>query len=260
MVEIHPSAVVNPKAQLGENVKIGPFAIIEEEVIIGDGTQVGPHAIIASGTTLGKNCKIHAGAVIGTEPQDLKFSNEKTFVEIGDNTTVREYATVNRGTSHSYYTRVGSNCLLMAYSHVAHDCQIGNNVTIANSVNMAGHVIIGDFVGIGGLTAIHQFVHIGPHAFIGGGLRVSQDVPPFVLAAGEPLRYAGLNVVGLRRRGFTREQIDLMKKAYHVVYRENLKLKDALQKIEQEMELTSEIKTIVDFIKEAERGIIRPEK
>ncbi len=260
MVEIHPSAVVNPKAQLGENVKIGPFAIIEEEVIIGDGTQVGPHAIIANGTTLGKNCKIHAGAVIGTEPQDLKFSNEKTFVEIGDNTTVREYATVNRGTSHSYYTRVGSNCLLMAYSHVAHDCQIGNNVTIANSVNMAGHVIIGDFVGIGGLTAIHQFVHIGPHAFIGGGLRVSQDVPPFVLAAGEPLRYAGLNVVGLRRRGFTREQIDLMKKAYHVVYRENLKLKDALQKIEQDMELTPEIKTIVDFIKEAERGIIRPEK
>ncbi len=260
MVQIHPSAIVHPKAKLGTNVVVAPHAIIEEETEIGDGSVIGPHAIIAAGSTLGKNCKISAGAVIGTEPQDLKFGQEKTFVSIGDNTTVREYATVNRGTLHSYYTRVGKNCLLMAYSHVAHDCQIGDNVVIANSVNMAGHVIIGNYVGIGGLTAIHQFVHIGPHAFIGGGLRVSQDIPPYVLAAGEPLRYAGLNVVGLRRRGFTKEQLDLIKKAYNVLYRENLTLKKAIQKIEDTFEHTSEIEIILQFLKGSERGIIRPEK
>ncbi|HHE54789.1 MAG TPA: acyl-ACP--UDP-N-acetylglucosamine O-acyltransferase, partial [Caldithrix abyssi] len=239
---------------------IGPYAIIEKEVSIGDGSQIGPHAVIASGATLGKNCRVFKGAVIATEPQDLKFSNEKTFVEIGDNTTIREFATVNRATSHSYYTRVGSNCLLMAYSHVAHDCQIGNFCTIANSVNMAGHVIIGDYVGIGGLTAIHQFVHIGDYSFIGGGLRVSQDVPPYILAAGEPIRFAGLNAVGLRRRGFTREQLNLLKQAYHIVYRENLKLKEAIQKIEQTLEQTAEIQKIVEFLKQSERGIIRPER
>ncbi|MCD6376026.1 MAG: acyl-ACP--UDP-N-acetylglucosamine O-acyltransferase [Caldisericaceae bacterium] len=260
MVEIHPTAVVHPEAKLGVEVKIGPYAIIEKEVSIGDGSQIGPHAVIASGATLGKNCRVFKGAVIATEPQDLKFSNEKTFVEIGDNTTIREFATVNRATSHSYYTRVGSNCLLMAYSHVAHDCQIGNFCTIANSVNMAGHVIIGDYVGIGGLTAIHQFVHIGDYSFIGGGLRVSQDVPPYILAAGEPIRFAGLNAVGLRRRGFTREQLNLLKQAYHIVYRENLKLKEAIQKIEQTLEQTAEIQKIVEFLKQSERGIIRPER
>lgn len=260
MVEIHPTAIVDPDAQLGVDVKIGPYAIIEKEVTIGDGSQIGPHAVVANGATLGKNCRVFKGAVIATEPQDLKFANEKTFVEIGDNTTIREFATVNRATSHSYYTRVGNNCLLMAYSHVAHDCQIGNFCTIANSVNMAGHVIIGDYVGIGGLTAIHQFVHIGAHSFIGGGLRVSQDVPPFILAAGEPIRFAGLNAVGLRRRGFTREQLDLLKQAYHIIYRENLKLKEAIQKIEQTLEQTPEVQLIVEFLKQSERGIIRPER
>ncbi|MHB2148853.1 acyl-ACP--UDP-N-acetylglucosamine O-acyltransferase [Calditrichota bacterium LG25] len=260
MVEIHPTAIVDPRAQLGVDVKIAPYAVVEKDVVIGDGTQIGPHAVIANGARLGKNCRVFTGAVISTEPQDLKFADEKTFVEIGDNTTIREFATVNRATSHSYYTRVGSNCLLMAYSHIAHDCQIGNFCTIANSVNMAGHVIIGDFVGIGGLTAIHQFVHIGDHAFIGGGLRVSQDIPPFILAAGEPIRFAGLNAVGLRRRGFSREQLDLMKKAYHIVYRENLRLKDAIERIEQSLELTAEVKKIVEFLKNSERGIIRPER
>ncbi|MHB2152888.1 acyl-ACP--UDP-N-acetylglucosamine O-acyltransferase [Calditrichota bacterium GD2] len=260
MVEIHPTAIVDPKAQLGADVKIAPYAVVEKDVVIGDGTQIGPHAVIANGARMGKNCRVFTGAVISTEPQDLKFADEKTFVEIGDNTTIREFATVNRATSHSYYTRVGSNCLLMAYSHIAHDCQIGNFCTIANSVNMAGHVIIGDYVGIGGLTAIHQFVHIGDHAFIGGGLRVSQDIPPFILAAGEPIRFAGLNAVGLRRRGFSREQLDLMKKAYHIVYRENLRLKDAIERIEQSLELTAEVKKIVEFLKNSERGIIRPER
>ncbi|APF19359.1 acyl-ACP--UDP-N-acetylglucosamine O-acyltransferase [Caldithrix abyssi] len=260
MVEIHPTAIVDPKAQLGADVKIAPYAVVEKDVVIGDGTQIGPHAVIANGARMGKNCRVFTGAVISTEPQDLKFADEKTFVEIGDNTTIREFATVNRATSHSYYTRVGSNCLLMAYSHIAHDCQIGNFCTIANSVNMAGHVIIGDYVGIGGLTAIHQFVHIGDHAFIGGGLRVSQDIPPFILAAGEPIRFAGLNAVGLRRRGFSREQLDLMKKAYHIVYRENLRLKEAIERIEQSLELTAEVKKIVEFLKNSERGIIRPER
>ncbi len=260
LVEIHPTAIVHPEAQLGENVTIGPFTVIEKEVAIGDGTQIGPHVVIANGATLGKNCRVFTGAVIATEPQDLKFANEKTFVEIGDNTTIREYATVNRATSHSYYTRVGKNCLLMAYSHIAHDCQIGDFCTIANSVNMAGHVIIGNYVGIGGLTAIHQFVHIGDHSFIGGGLRVSQDIPPFILAAGEPIRFAGLNAVGLRRRGFTREQLDLMKQAYHIIYRENLKLKEAIEKIEKTLQPTDEVQTIVEFLKNSERGIIRPER
>ena len=260
MVEIHPTAIVDPEAQLGVDVKIGPYAIIEKEVVIGDGSRIGPHALIASGATLGKNCRVFSGAVIATEPQDLKFSNEKTFVEIGDNTTIREFATVNRATSYSYYTRVGNNCLLMAYSHVAHDCHIGNYCTIANSVNMAGHVIIGNYVGIGGLTAIHQFVHIGDHAFIGGGLRVSQDVPPFILAAGEPIRFAGLNAVGLRRRGFTRHQLDILKQAYHIIYRQNLKLKEAIEKIEQTLEPSAEVQKIVEFLKQSERGIIRPER
>jgi len=257
LTQIHESAVVHPEAQLGTDVVVGPFAIIEKEVQIGDKTEIGPHAIIADGTTIGNNCRISAGAVLGTQPQDLKFENEKTFVVIGDNTTIREYATVNRATSHSYYTRVGDNCLLMAYSHIAHDCQIGNHVVIANAVNMAGHVIIEDYVGVGGMTAIHQFVRIGAHTFIGGGYRVPKDVPPYILAMGEPLTFGGLNQVGLKRRGFSDETLSILKKAYRIIYRSKLIFKDALIEVENSLPKIPEIEHLLKFLKESERGVIR---
>ncbi len=257
MTQIHPSAIIDPKAEIGVDVQIGPFAIIEADVKIGDGCEIHPHAVIASGTTIGKKSRIFSGAVIGSIPQDLKFSNEKTFVSIGDNTTVREYATVNRGTDHSWTTRVGDNCLLMAYSHTAHDCQIGNNVVIANAVNMAGHVIIEDYVGVGGMCAIHQFVHIGGHCFIGGMSAITKDVPPFILAMGEPLTYGGLNTVGLSRRGFSKEALATLKKAYKMLYRQKLTKAQAIQRMEQELEMIPELRHLIDFLKGSERGIIR---
>jgi len=257
LTNIHPSAIVDSKANLGNDVQIGPFAVIEAEVEIGDGTEIASHAVIANGSTLGRKCKISPGAVIGTAPQDLKFGGEKTFVVIGDNTTVRECATVNRATTHSYYTRVGDNCLLMAYSHIAHDCVLGNNVVIANSVNMAGHITIDDFVGVGGITPIHQFVHIGAHSFIGGGLRVNKDVPPFILAMGDPLRYGGLNRIGLQRRGFDDERLKLLKQAYKILYRSKLTLEQAVIEIENSLNTNTDIEYLLKFLKASERGIIR---
>lgn len=257
MTEIHPTALVDPKAELGSNVKIGPYSIVEGGVTIGDETEIRSHAVIAEGTTIGKKCFVSPGAVIGTKPQDLKFEDEKTFVEIGDYTTIREFATVNRATSYSYYTRVGSHCLLMAYSHIAHDCHLGDHVIIANAVNMAGHVTIDNHVGIGGMTAIHQFVHIGAHSFIGGGLRVTKDVPPYILAMGDPLTYGGLNLVGLKRRGFSSETLGLLKKAYKTLYRSNLTFQEAIQHLSSEYPQTDEIKYLIDFLKRSERGVIR---
>ena len=257
MSHIHPTAIVDQNAQLGDNVSVGPFSIVEGETSIGSGTQIGAHVVISSGTTLGQNCKIFKGAVLGTQPQDLKFADEKTFLTIGNNTTVREFATLNRATTHSYYTRIGDNCLLMAYSHVAHDCQIGNNVNLANSVNLAGHVIIEDFVGIGGLTPVHQFVKIGKHSFIGGGLRVPKDVPPFILATGEPLTFGGLNRIGLQRRGFSDEAINALKRAYKILYRENNTVAEAIIKMSDELEHFEEVVYLVEFLKKCERGIIR---
>lgn len=254
---IHKKAEISSKAEIGRNVKIGPFTVIEEDVIINDGTEIGSNVIIGSGARIGKNCKIFHGAVLATVPQDLKFKNEKTTLEVGNSTTIREYATLNRGTTDHWKTVVGDNCLLMAYSHVAHDCTLGNNVIIANSVNMAGHVTIEDFVGIGGMVPIHQFTKIGKHTFIGGGFRVPKDVPPFILAMGEPLRYAGLNTIGLQRRGFTNETLKELKKAYRIFYRSNLTIEKALEKINTEVEQLEEIKDLVRFIKSCERGIIR---
>jgi UDP-N-acetylglucosamine acyltransferase len=256
-MEIHKSAVVDPKAEIGNDVKVGPFAVIEADVIIGDNCEIGSATLIASGTTIGSGCKVFHGAVLGTIPQDLKFGGEKSTLEIGSNTTIREFATLNRGTKERWKTLVGDNCLLMAYSHTAHDCHLGDNVIIANSVNMAGHVTIEDFVGIGGTSGIHQFVHIGKHTFIGGGLRIHKDVPPYILAMGEPLRFGGLNKVGLNRRGFADESLSLMKEAYKIIYQTSLTVKDALQKIEDELEPTEEILKILSFFRESERGVIR---
>lgn len=254
---IHKKAEVSPKAELGQNVEIGAFTVIEDDVIIGNDTIIGSNVMVASGARIGEKCKIFHGAVLSTVPQDLKFGNEKTTLEIGNNTTIREYATLNRGTTDHWKTVVGDNCLLMAYSHVAHDCTLGNNVIIANSVNMAGHVTIEDFVGIGGMVPIHQFVKIGKHSFVGGGFRIPKDVPPYILAMGEPLRYAGLNTTGLQRRGFSPETLKELKRAYRIFYRSNLTAEKALAKIEAEIQQITEVKELVRFIKSCERGIIR---
>jgi UDP-N-acetylglucosamine acyltransferase len=256
-MKIHPSAIIHPGAEIADQVEIGPYTIIEDNVEIKADTQIFSHVRIASGTRLGKNCRVFQGAVLGTIPQDLKFAGEETTLEIGDRTTIREYATLNRGTADRRKTTVGNDCFLMAYSHVAHDCTLGNNVVIANTVNMAGHVVIEDHVGIGGVTPIHQFVRIGMHSFIGGGYRVPKDVPPFILAMGEPLQYGGLNVVGLKRRGFTNETLSALKSAYRIIYRQNLNLVDALDKIEQEITQLEEVKYLVSFFRNSERGVIR---
>jgi UDP-N-acetylglucosamine acyltransferase len=257
MSNIHPMAIVDPKAEIGKDVTIGPFSIIEADVTIGDGTSIASHVVLASGTTIGKNCKISSGAIIGTVPQDLKFEDEKTFVTIGDDTVIREYATVNRATSHSFYTRVGNKCMLMAYSHIAHDCQIGNHVIIANSVNMGGHVIIEDYAGIGGLTGIHQFVKIGEYCFISGMSKVPKDVPPYILAMRDPLTYAGLNKIGLKRRGFEESELKKLKKAFKIIYGENHTVKEAIQKISDTINSSPHIKHLIEFLENSDRGIIR---
>ena len=257
MSKIHSTAIVHPGAELADDVEIGPFTVVEDDVIVGQGTVISSNVLLARGTRIGERCRISNGAVLGTDPQDLKFGGEKTTLEIGNDTTIREFATLNRGTTDHWKTVVGSNCLLMAYTHVAHDCTLGNNVILANSVNMAGHVTIEDFVGVGGLTPIHQFVRIGKHSFIGGGLRVPKDVPPFILAVDDPVQYGGLNVIGLKRRGFTESTLENIKKAYRIIYRSKLLRKEALKKVEDEIEPIDEIKDLLNFFRNSERGVIR---
>jgi len=254
---IHPTAIVDSKARLAKDVTVGPFSIIEADVEIESGTKIGSHVLIAEGARIGKNCHIHHGAVLSTLPQDIKFGGEKTTLEIGENTIIREYCTLNRGTTHRGKTTVGKNCFLMAYVHIAHDNIIEDNVIIANSVQLGGHVCVEEWAMIGGLTAVHQFSLIGKHSMIGGGLRVVRDVPPYILTAGEPLRFGGLNIVGLKRRGFSAEAIRGLKKCYRYIYRSNLNLSQAVKKIESEMEITPEVRIVLDFIRRSERGIIR---
>lgn len=255
-LSIDPRAVVSPKAQLGNNVSIGPFTVIEDDVVIGEGCRIAASAYIANGARIGKNCIVHHGAVIANAPQDLKYGNEPTILEIGDNTIVREFCTLHRGTAETGKTVIGNDCLLMAYVHIAHDCRVGERCILANVVTLGGHVHVGDWVTIGGLTGIHQFVNIGEHSMIGGGFRVVKDVPPYILAAREPLRYEGVNVIGLRRRGFTREQIETIENAYRVLYSSGLMVSDAAKKIESEFPPSNEISVILDFLKSASRGII----
>jgi len=257
MQELHPTAIVDRSAQLGENVRVGPYAVIEGNTVIGDGTVIGPQAYIAAGTRIGRNCRVFKGAVLGTVPQDLKYKGEDTLLEIGENTTIREFATLNRGTVESGTTRIGAHCLLMAYVHVAHDCEIGDHVILANAVNLAGHVKIEEWASVGGMTPVHQFVRIGCHAFIGGGYRVPKDIPPYILASGEPLQYSGLNSVGLRRRNFSSETLLLLKRVYKLIFRSGKNVSQALQTIEQEFQPTPEIQHIIEFIRASQRGIIR---
>jgi len=255
-VAIDSLALVSKKAQLGENVTIGPSAIVGDDVVIGDGSVVAPYAIIQSGTRLGKECKIASFAVIGGPPQDLKYKGELTTLEVGDRCDIREYVTLNRGTVETGKTVIGNNCMFMANAHVAHDCIIGDYCILANSVPLAGHVTLDNYVIIGGLTPVHQFVHIGDHTMIGGGYRVAKDIPPFVRAGREPLVFEGLNSIGLRRRGFSSEAIDLIGKAYVLLYQSKLNVSQAVARIKEELMQTSEIRNILNFITSSKRGII----
>ena len=257
MAKIHPTAIVDAKAELDTGVTVGPYTIIQDDVIIGANTQIESHVLVHAGTRMGEKCRVSNGAVIGTDPQDLKYAGEKTTLEIGDETTIREFCTLNRGSNHRFKTEIGRRCLLMAYVHVAHDCIIGNNVILANAINMAGHVTIESDAAVGGMSPIHQFVRIGIHAFIGGGLRVNKDVPPFILAAGEPIQYAGINRVGLTRKGFSPETLREIRQAYKLIYRSGLNVTQAIQKIKENDKLIPEVKNIVDFVEASERGIIK---
>ena len=257
MREIHSTAIVSPKAELGDNVKIGPFSIVEDNVVIGDNTEIKSSVVLAEGAVLGKDVRIFSGAVIGTVPQDLKFGGEKTKAIIGDGTTIREYVTFNRGTKYHERSECGKNCLLMAYAHVAHDCLIGDNVIMANSVNLAGHVEVGDYAILGGVLPVHQFVKIGPHCMVGGGFRVQQDVCPYALIAGYPLRVVGINSIGLKRRGFSPETIKALEKTFKILFFKKLNTTQAVEMINSEIEIIPEVQLILDFIKNSERGMIK---
>jgi UDP-N-acetylglucosamine acyltransferase len=248
---------VHKDAQIGENVEIGPFTTIYADVQIGDGTWIGPNVTIMDGARIGKNCKIFPGAVISAAPQDLKFAGEKTTVEIGDNTTIRECVTINKGTLDRMKTVVGSNCLLMAYVHLAHDVWVGNNCILANSANIAGHVTIKDFAILEGVVAVQQFVTIGEHTFIAGASLVRKNVPPYIKAAREPLSYAGVNTIGLRRRGFTDKSIQVIEDIYRQLYVHNTNMSNALKIIDAEIAFGIEKSIIMDFIKSSDKGIIR---
>ena len=252
-----PLSFVHSGAKIDKSVVIEPFVTIESNVVIGKGTWIGSNVTIMEGARIGENCRIFPGAVISAIPQDLKFNGEDSIVEIGDNTTIRECATVNRGTSATGKTIIGKNCLLMAYSHVAHDCNIGDNCVIVNGVALAGHVTIGDFAILGGNSAVHQFVTIGRHSMISGGSLVRKDVPPFVKAAREPLSYIGINSIGLRRREFTEEKINEIQDIYRILFQKKNNNSQAILKIEAELKSTPERDEIISFIKNSGRGIMK---
>ena len=257
MVDIHKTAIVDSRAELGEGVVVGPYAIIDGPAVIGAGTAIGPHVVLEGPVALGEKCRVFSHAVLGTIPQDLKFEGEESDLTIGDGTTIREFVTINRGTKASGNTKVGNNCLLMAYAHVAHDCVLGDNVALANCAQVAGHVEIGEFAFVGGLSAVHQFSHIGKHAYIGGMSRVIQDVIPYGLTASDPTRIVGINVVGLQRRGFPAETRTALKRAYQIIYREDLNTTQAIEKLEAELGRVAEVGDVIDFLKRTERGILK---
>ena len=256
--QIDPRAAVSPKADLGTNVSIGPFTIVEEGAVIGDGTTVAGNALIATGARIGKECKIHHGAVIGHAPQDLSYAGEHSTCELGDRTVIREYATLHRGTGEGGRTTVGADCLLMGYVHIAHDCELGSHIIMSNAAMMAGHTTVEDWAIIGGITPIHQFTRIGCHAMVGGGVRVPKDVPPYCMASNHPLVFEGLNSVGLRRRGFSREAIDALDRTYQVIYRGGKNVSQALEAIAGDPALMAfpEVVHVVEFIRASKRGII----
>ena len=255
-VEIHPTSIVSPKAKLGTNVKVGPFCIIEDNVEIGDNTEILSNVSIKQFTTIGSNCKIFEGSVIGGIPQHLGFKDEETYVQIGDNVVIREYVTIHRGTSFDDgITRVENNSYLMAYVHIAHDCKVGHDTILANAVTLAGHVRVGNYVFIGGLTPIHQFCRIGDYAMVGGASAVDKDIPPYTRAAKNHALLYGLNIVGLRRRGFKPEQIKIIKEAYRILFRKSATLQEGIKEVEEKLPKTPEIENLLEFVKTTKRGI-----
>jgi len=250
-------ASISSDAKLGNNVSVAPFTSIYDDVIIGDNTKIGPNVTIYSGTRIGKNCEIFPGAVIGAVPQDLKFEGEYTTAEIGDNTIIRECVTIHRGTKDRFKTVVGNNCLLMGYVHVAHDCLIGNNVILANYTGLSGHVQIDDYAILEGKVAAQQFMHIGAHSFIAGASLIRKNVPPFVRAAREPLSYAGITAVGLRRRNFTEEDIKLIENIYRILFVQNNNISKGIAALHEELPGSPLKQQVIDFINASEKGIIR---
>ncbi len=252
-----PLAYVHPGAKIAKNVVIEPFTTIHNNVVIGEGTWIGSNVTIMEGARIGKNCNIFPGAVISAPPQDLKYQGEDTIAEIGNNVTIRECVTINKGTADRMKTVIGNDCLIMAYCHIAHDCVVGNHCIFSNNSTLAGHISVGDYVVLAGMTAVHQFCSIGNHAFVTGGSLVRKDVPPFVKAAREPLSYVGINSVGLRRRGFDSGKIREVQNIYRILYQKNYNNSQAMEIIEAEMEATPERDEILQFIRDSQRGIMK---
>ncbi len=256
-VTIHPAAFVDPKARLGTGVVVGPGAVIGPDVRIGDGTRVDAHALVTGWTTIGSRCHLHHGAVVGSPPQDLKYDGDPSFLEVGDDTVIREYVTANLATEGGATTRIGSNCLLMAYVHVGHNCQIGDRVILANVTQLGGYVAIGDWAIVGGGSVVHQFTRIGAHAMIGGGSRIVQDVPPYVKTAGNPPRLGGTNAIGLERRGFPADVRTAIDKAYRIFFRGGLTVSQAVTRIREEFPGLPDVELFSRFCETSVRGVGR---
>jgi len=253
---IHPTAIVSPDADIAADSEIGAFAIVGEGCTIGTGCVVAARATLERNVTLGRSVKVGIGTILGGAPQDLKYAGEETTVEIGDGTVIREYATINRGTAHSFKTTVGKNCLLMSYVHIAHDCVIGDNVILSNVVQLAGHVTIDDKAILSGLSAVHQFARIGRNSFIGGCSRVAKDIPPFLKAVGNPVKLYGLNTVGLQRSGMDEETIRELKRAYRLLFRSDLNVTQAIERVQSELEPLPEVRELIRFVEASERGVV----
>ena len=255
---IHDTAIIHPQAEIGENVEIGAFSVVRENVTIGPNTSIGPHVVIDPFVEIGADCKIFQYAAIGAEPQALKFAGEETYVKIGRGNIIREFVTIHRGTEEGGgVTKIGDENLIMAYSHIAHDCRLGRHIVLSNNATLGGHITIGDHATVGGLVAIHQFVRVGPYAFIGGKSAVVKDIPPYMIAAGDRAVLHGLNLVGLKRQGFSRETLTMLKKAYRLIFRIGLTQNEAIERVAAEVEQVPEIVSLINFIKSSERGITR---
>lgn len=254
--QIHPTAVIARDAHVGKNVEIGPFAYIGPNCELGDGCVIAARAHLERNVMLGNNVRVGAGTILGGEPQDIKYAGEETRVEIGEGTTIREFTTINRGTSHSFKTTVGKNCFIMSYVHLAHDCHVGDGVILANVVQLAGHVTVEDNANIAGVTAVHQFVRIGRHSFIGGCSRVAKDIPPFLKAVGNPVKLYGLNTVGLQRAGFPDPVTLELKRAYRLFFRSDLNVSQALERAEIELHPYDEVKELIAFVEASQRGVV----
>lgn len=254
---IHPLACVDPRAKIGEGVEIGPFCTVYGDVEIGAGTKLLNSVTVMDGARIGRDCIIYPGAVIGAKPQDLKFKGEQSLAIVGDRTTLRECVTVHRGTASKGVTRVGDDCLIMAYCHVAHDCTVGNHVIMSNATQLAGEVVVDDFAVIGGGTLVHQFCHLGSYVMIQGGALINKDIPPYVLAAREPISFTGVNIIGLRRNGFDHEQIARIQEIYRVLYNSGLNVADAIERLPLMMEPSPELTAVMDFVNASGRGLLR---